>query len=75
MKFENLCKLSLNKLQEKVLNEDFGRYIIRVQLIDEDSGEVIQDTEINQYVSGDEAAWQKLQDIKNILESEEEISI
>ena len=47
-----------------------GVYEIKVRLVD-GNGQVVEETSSN--VSGDEAAWQKFQDIKEILIPESEI--
>ena len=78
-KFTKLCKIRPRLLEKislrNITNEQYGQYIIRVELIDEDSGQPVQDAEINQYVSGDEYAWAKMEEIRNLLKSDDEIDI
>ena len=66
--FEKFCELPVSLLEKRILKEDFGQYIIRVQLIDEETGEIVDGSEINQSVSGDEFAWGKLEEIRELLD-------
>jgi len=73
-KFTKLCKIRPRLLEKislrNITNEQYGQYIIRIQLIDEETGEIVDGSEINQNVSGDEYAWGKIEEIRNLLENE-----
>ena len=68
MKFNELCDLNATKLIEKCqpIEEKFGQYIIKVQLISD--GNVIDERE--HQISGDEAAWYKYKNINKEFMSE-----